>query len=76
MSYVEVYVFKEKKTSYIWIIAVLLILLSGFRFFVGADYGIYFKMFSSFIYTSYDDLWKKALFQPSQESTEWIYVDQ
>jgi len=74
-SYIEIY-FLEKKTPVFVIIAwALLVIVTGFRYFVGADYPIYKNLFTGFsIYTDYGDVLDKALFKPSSEQIEWIYV--
>lgn len=74
-SYLEIYVLK-KKTPFFFIIAgVLMIIFSGFRYFVGADYPIYRNLYSGFsLYTTYKDVLDKALFMPTSEQIEWIYV--
>lgn len=74
-SYLELYVLKKKTPIFLLISAVLLIVFSGFRYFVGADYPIYKNLYSGFsLYTEYSDVWKKATFQPTSEQIEWIYV--
>ncbi len=74
-SYLELYVLKKKTFVFLIISAVLLIIFSGFRYFVGADYPIYKNLYSGFsLYTEYADVWKKATFQATSEQIEWIYV--
>lgn len=74
-SYYEVFISEKKTTIFIWIAWVLMIIAVGFRNGVGADFPIYRKLFSGFaIYTSYQDVWDKALFRPNEEEIEWIYV--
>lgn len=74
-SYIELYVLKKKTPFFMIIAAVSLIVLSGFRYFVGADYPIYKNLFSGFsLYTTYQDVLDKALFKQTSEQIEWIYV--
>lgn len=74
-SYVELYVLKKKTPFFLIIAAISLIILSGFRYFVGADYPIYRNLYVNFpIYTTYQDVWDKALFRPTSEQIEWIFV--
>lgn len=75
-SYYEVFISEKKTTIFIWIAWVLMIIAVGFRNDgVGADYIIYRKLFGRFgIYTSYQDVWDKALFRPNEEEIEWIYI--
>lgn len=74
-SYLELYVLKKRTPVLLIISAVLLIVFSGFRYFVGADYPIYKSLYTGFsIYTDYSDVFKKATFQPTSEQIEWIYV--
>lgn len=74
-SYVELYVLKKKTPIFLIIAAISLIILSGFRYFVGADYPIYKNLYVNFpIYATYQDVWDKALFRPTSEQIEWIFV--
>lgn len=74
-SYLELYVLKKRTPILLIVSAVLLIVFSGFRYFVGADYPIYKNLYTGFsLYTDYSDVWKKATFQPTSEQIEWIYV--
>lgn len=66
---------KWKQAWYVWVAGIALITLSGFRFFVGADYPIYRALFFGFSkYTSYQDVLDKALFIKNHEQIEWIFV--
>lgn len=74
-SFLELYALKKKTPIFMWVIAFLLILVGGFRYYVGADYPIYKNLFSGFsLYTSYEDVFNKAIFRRSSEQIEWIYV--
>lgn len=74
-SYLELYVLKKKTPFFLIIAGVLMIVFSGFRYFVGADYPIYRNLYSGFsLYTTYKDVLDKALFIPTSEQIEWIYV--
>lgn len=74
-SYLELYVLKKKTPFFLIIAGVLMIIFSGFRYFVGADYPIYRNLYSGFsLYTTYKDVLDKALFIPTSEQIEWIYV--
>jgi len=74
-SYLELYVLKKKTPFFLIIAGVLMIIFSGFRYFVGADYPIYRNLYSGFsLYIDYSEVFKKATFQPSKEQIEWIYV--
>jgi hypothetical protein len=74
-SYLELYVLKKKTPFFLIIVGVSLIILAGFRYFVGADYPIYRNLYTGFsIYTDYGDVLKKATFQKTSEQIEWIYV--
>lgn len=74
-SYLELYVLKKKTPFFLIIAGVLMIIFSGFRYFVGADYPIYRNLYSGFsLYTTYNDVLDKALFIPTSEQIEWIYV--
>ena len=74
-SFAEVYYLNQKKPIFVWIAWFFLLIAAGFRYFVGADYPIYNNLFVGFsIYTSYADVWDKALFRESAEQIEWIFV--
>jgi len=74
-SYLELYVLKKKTPFFLIVSGVALIILAGFRYFVGADYPIYRNLYIGFsLYIDYSDVFKKAIFQPSKEQIEWIYV--
>lgn len=71
----EVYGKRGKRKWYIWTAGVMLVIVGGFRFFVGADYPIYNQLFFDFSqYTTYTDMLDKALFFNSSEQIEWIFV--
>jgi hypothetical protein len=74
-SFLELYILKKKTPFFLLIAAILLILAGGFRYFVGADYPIYKNLFSGFsLYTSYQDVFDKALFRKTSEQIEWVFV--
>lgn len=52
-----------------------MIIASGFRSWVGADYPVYAKLFSAFsIYVNYEDVFDKAFFLENRLEMEWIYT--
>jgi len=74
-SFLEINYFKKKSSVFIWVIAVWLIIASGLRGFVGADYGVYRNLFSGFsMFTTYQDVFDKAIFRQTSEQIEWLYV--
>ena len=74
-SFAEVYYLDQKKSFFVWVAWFVLLIAAGFRYFVGADYPVYNNLFVGFsLYTSYDDVWDKALFRPNAEQIEWIFV--
>ena len=74
-SYYEVFRSERKQPLFVFIAAVLIIIAVGFRVDVGADYPVYRALFAGFaIYTDYSDVFDKALFRPSKEEIEWIFV--
>lgn len=74
-SYWEIFKLEKKQSVFVWIAAILIIIAIGFRLNAGADYPIYRMLFSGFaLYTSYADVWDKALFRPTHEEIEWIFV--
>lgn len=74
-SYIELYILKKKTPLFLIIAWVFLVIVTGFRYFVGADYPVYKNLFTGFsLYTTYNDVFNKAIFRPSSEQIEWIYV--
>ena len=74
-SYIEIYLLEKKTPVFIIIAWLMLVFVTGFRYFVGADYPVYRDLFTGFpLYTTYQDVLDKALFRPSSEQIEWIYV--
>ena len=74
-SYYEIYRAEKKQSIFVWIAALLIIIAVGFRMDVGADYPVYRTLFSGFaLYTSYGDVFDKALFRENTEEIEWIFV--
>lgn len=74
-SYIEIFRTERKQPLFIWLAAILIIIAVGFRINVGADYPIYRALFTGFsLYTSYDDVFAKAMFRPVHEDIEWLFV--
>lgn len=75
-SFREVYGNAERKNILgLWIIAVVMILLSGFRGNVGADYPVYRSFYLMYFPTiDYSDLIDKMLMRNNNLEIEWIYV--
>lgn len=74
-SYWEIFRLEKKQSIFVWITALLVIIAVGFRINVGADYPVYKMLFSGFaLYTTYGDVFDKALFRPNTEEIEWIFV--
>jgi hypothetical protein len=62
-SYLELYVLKKKTPFFLIVSGVALIILAGFRYFVGADYPIYRNLYIGFsLYIDYSDVFKKQFF--------------
>lgn len=74
-SYWEIFRLEKKQSVFVWIAGVLIIVAVGLRLNAGADYPVYRTLFAGFsLYTSYDDVFDKALFRPNAEEIEWLYV--
>lgn len=74
-SYWEIFRLEKKQSIFVWIAGLLIVVAIGFRINAGADYPVYKMLFSGFaIYTTYGDVWDKALFRPNSEEIEWIFV--
>ncbi len=74
-SYWEIFRLERKQPLFVWIAAILIIIAVGFRINVGADYPVYKMLFTGFsLYTTYGDVLDKALFRPTHEEIEWIFV--
>jgi hypothetical protein len=68
---------KESDYDSVFIFCIItLIIAAGGRHDVGADYPIYKSMYQYgfSIYTTYNDVWHKATFQPNSMEIEWLYV--
>lgn len=75
-SFNEVYRNESKKSVLtIWIIAIMMIVLSGLRDNVGADYPVY-RSFYALIFPNieYSQIVDKMLFRKSSLDIEWLYV--
>jgi hypothetical protein len=74
-SYYEIFKLEKKQSLFVFIAGALIIVAIGFRVNVGADYPVYKMLFTGFsLYTDYGDVWDKALFRPTTEEIEWIFV--
>lgn len=74
-SYIEIFRTERKQPLFTWLAAILIIIAVGFRINVGADYPIYRALFTGFsLYTSYGEVFQKAMFQPVREDIEWLFV--
>lgn len=74
-SYYEIFRAEQKQPLFIFIAAALIILAIGFRIDVGADYPVYRSLFSGFaLYTTYGDVFDKAMLRENAEQIEWIFV--
>jgi hypothetical protein len=60
----------------LWFTAFLMIIAAGGRDWVGADYPVYRSMYNFGFpnFTTYEDVWNKATFQPNTMDIEWFYV--
>ncbi len=74
-SYWEIFRLEKKQSIFVWIAGLLIIVAVGLRLNAGADYPIYRTLFAGFsLYTTYGDVFDKALFKENAEQIEWIYV--
>lgn len=74
-SYYEIFRSEKKQPIFTIAASVLLIVAVGFRENVGADYPVYRSLFVGFsLYTSYQEVFDKALFRESTQDIEWIFV--
>ena len=75
-SFNEVYRDQPKKSALaIWIIAILMIILSGLRGNVGADYPVYRSMYAIYFPSlDFSQVVDKMLFRHSNLDIEWMYV--
>lgn len=60
----------------LFVVAALMIVMAGGRQDVGADFPVYSRMYYIGFpnYTTYGDIWDKALFRPNSMEIEWLYV--
>ncbi|MCC2591336.1 EpsG family protein [Chryseobacterium sp. MFBS3-17] len=58
------------------LLCIALIIFSGLRGFVGADYGVYRQMYNVYFPTmvEYSELYDKALFRQTAVEIEWLYA--
>lgn len=74
-SFFEVYGDEYRNFKAVWIVVAGLVIFAGLRYWVGADYPAYnniFKYYGEF--ETYDEVFRKALFQESRIELEWIWV--
>lgn len=74
-SFFEVYGDEYRNFKSVWIVVAGLVIFAGLRYWVGADYPAYnniFKYYGEF--ETYDEVFRKALFQESRMELEWIWV--
>lgn len=74
-SFLEVYSDEYKNYKSVWIIVAVLILLSGLRNWVGADYGSYVKIYEYYGQSlDFNEVFKKAFFLENKLDIEWLYI--
>lgn len=75
-SFQEVYGKEGKGSSFsIWLVAIIMIILSGLRGNVGADYPIYRSFYNLYFPTiDYSELVNKMLMRKTNLDIEWMYV--
>lgn len=74
-SFLEVYGDEIQNFKIVWGVLGFMILMVGFRKFVGADYPVYLNMYSYFpLNTDLGEIFRKALFQENKLEIEWLYV--
>lgn len=74
-SFLEVYSNEYKNYKAVWWVIAVLILLSGFRYFAGADYTSYMMMYEYFGQNlDYDEVYRKIFFQHSDLDIEWLFL--
>ncbi|QOW11336.1 EpsG family protein [Kaistella flava (ex Peng et al. 2021)] len=74
-SFLEVYGKEIRNFKAVWIIIIVMIILSGLRNWVGADYQVYFQMYSYYgLDATFSEIFDKALFRKSNLEIEWLYL--
>ncbi len=74
-SYWEIFKLEKKQSIFVWIAGIAVVIAVGFRIDVGADYPVYRILFSGFaMYTTYGDVFDKAIFKSNAEEIEWFFV--
>lgn len=72
-SFLEVY--NNRKYKGVWFVVAFMVILIGFRHWVGADFGPYRQMFFHFgKATPYWIVYSKAFFSDAYLEVEWLYV--
>ncbi|GGG47852.1 EpsG family protein [Epilithonimonas arachidiradicis] len=74
-SFYEVYGNKSTPKFLIWLLGIYMIIIVGFRHYVGADYPVYMGMYNEYFPTiNYSQLVDKMFFRGSNLDIEWLYV--
>lgn len=74
-SFKEVYGDEIKNYKAVWFVVIAMILLSGLRKNVGADYPVYKELYSYFgLFINFSEVFDKALFRENTIEIEWLYV--
>ena len=74
-SFMEVYSSEYKNYKSVWVVVGVLILLAGFRSWVGADYGVYVQIYEYYgQQLDYTQIFNKAFFLKNNLELEWLYV--
>lgn len=74
-SFMEVYSAEYKNYKSVWFVVGILILLAGFRSWVGADYGVYVQIYEYYGHQlDYSQIFRKAFLLENNLELEWLYV--
>ncbi len=65
---------EKKNLLLLWLVGILMVLVGGFRVWVGADYPVYYRMYFEFSTLTSQDVWDKLLFRESKIEIEGGYI--
>lgn len=75
IAYSILEVYNNRNYKSVWAVVIAMILLIGLRKWIGADYGVYARLYT--VYSEkvvYSQLFNMAMFKPEDVDMEWLYL--